>query len=197
MERLERLPELLRSGLTKGEIARELGCSRSTLYRDVETLDAQDSAALGPAPESLPELYEESIKLLREAAYRGSATAASKLAELAARRMDEQGCANHVDASEAVQGVLFVWQLMRDAFRDWPRKVGVEHGWYGEQVARIEDSIMDELERLRRIIHAWRGDDGALDEESDEDLRATLAFVQQRLEEELAERSEYWVTRLN
>lgn len=188
--RLVRLPGMLRDGLSKAEIARQLGTSRQTIYDDLKLIqrrhDRQEAEAIGPLPEDMELLYQEGVTALRTAAANGSAVAATRLAELAKRALDAKACEGHIEQSEAQALFTAMWNTTREGIRRWPRGVALRLGWDGEMVAAVEEELLDEMERIRAALLIWHNADlGDGDGPSAEEI---FGYVRERLEDELEER---------
>ena len=151
-DRHDAIRELRRQGLSVGDIAEKIGCSRQTIWRHCRGLEpdtptptpAPTPDSNGHAPLDLEAARGVGLGVLVDKARNGSVSAAAHVFKAASAEIRANKCVNHVAKDEviaALHGQYGLWRMhLQGAF---VRRLLLEFDLDPGQVERLVDDAID------------------------------------------------------
>ena len=155
MGRPERIRELRRQGLSVGDIAEKVGCSRQTIWRHCRGLEPVQPAPTpdgnAHAPLDLETARGVGLSVLLERASAGSVSAAGTLFKQASVELRENRCKDHVSKDEviaALHGQYGLWRMhLQGAFI---RRIQLE---FDIDPGHLESLVDDAIDAITRELN--------------------------------------------
>ena len=158
-DRHTRIRELRRAGLSVGDIAEKIGCSRQTVWRacrGLEPVPPAPASTSTPTPDSnghvdLEMAQSVGLGVLVDKARNGSVSAAVHVFKAASAEIRANKCVNHVPKDEiitALQAQYGLWRMhLQGAF---VRRILLE---FDVDPARIESLVDDAIDGITRELN--------------------------------------------
>ena len=158
-DRHTRIRELRRAGLSVGDIAEKIGCSRQTVWRacrGLEPVPPAPASTSTPTPDSnghvdLEMAQSVGLGVLVDKARNGSVSAAAHVFKAASAEIRANKCVNHVPKDEvitALQAQYGLWRMhLQGAF---VRRILLE---FDVDPARIESLVDDAIDGITRELN--------------------------------------------
>ena len=153
--RHDAIRELKRAGLSVGDIAEKIGCSRQTVWRA-----CRDAEPVPPAPAPAPDLNGHvdldaarrvGLAVLVDRARGGSVSAAGQLFKQASDQLRADKCVDHIPLVDVVQGLRVQYDLWRSNLKGvFIRRVLLE---FDVDPARIESLVDDAIDGITRELN--------------------------------------------
>ena len=154
-DRHDAIRQLRRQGLTVGDIASKIGCSRQTIWRHCRGLEPVQPTPT-PAPDGnghvdLSTARAVGLGVLVDKARNGSVSAAAHVFKIASAELRVNRCTDHVaaeDVVKALQAQYGLWRMhLQGAF---VRRLLLE---YDVDPARIEGLVDDAIDAITKELN--------------------------------------------
>ena len=146
-DRYEQIRELRRAGLSVGDIAEKIGCSRQTVWRACRGLEPVPPAP-APTPDSnghtpldLEAAQSVGLDVLVDKARTGSVSAAAHVFKIASAELRADKCQNHISKDRVIAALQAQYGLWRMHLQgSFIRRLELE---FDVDPARIESLVED------------------------------------------------------
>ena len=159
-DRHDAIRQLRRQGLTVGDIASKIGCSRQTIWRHcrgLEPVQPTPTPAPTPAPDGnghvdLSTARAVGLGVLVDKARNGSVSAAANVFKIASAELRADKCQNHIPTEDVIQAAMVQFEVWVGHLQGpFVRRLLLE---YDVDPGQVEGLISDSISDIAKELNA-------------------------------------------